>query len=206
MKLAETIIRLKNDNVQQQSVIRIIMLCFLTSYFYIFRDSIEQFDCVLKTCMGSFVFAFIVLLCFNSAIKQSVIFKVTTAFLDMAILTYMIYLSNDAGSPLILLYLWITFGNGLRFGKILLLVSNIFSIISFSIVIYFSAFWQEQKKRAYGFFIITIALSLYISLLISKLHSAVESANEAKSQFLAHMSHEIRTPVNGIIGMSSLTL
>jgi two-component system sensor histidine kinase RpfC len=206
MKLKGMINTLKSDNIQQQCVIRIIMLCFLTIYFYIFRESIEGFDYVLRTCFGSFVFAFVALLFFNS-FKHRIAFTVTTAFLDMSILTYMIYISNDAGTPLIFLYLWITFGNGLRFGKQLLLISTIFSIISFSIVINFSAFWKEQQTLAYGFFIITIALSLYISLLITRLHAALaesKAANEAKTQFLSNMSHEIRTPLNGIIGMSSL--
>jgi signal transduction histidine kinase/CheY-like chemotaxis protein len=35
---------------------------------------------------------------------------------------------------------------------------------------------------------------------------AAEIANSAKGQFLANMSHEIRTPINGIIGMTNLTL
>ncbi len=35
---------------------------------------------------------------------------------------------------------------------------------------------------------------------------AAEAANQAKSDFLANMSHEIRTPINGIMGMTSLTL
>lgn len=33
-----------------------------------------------------------------------------------------------------------------------------------------------------------------------------EDASRAKSEFLANMSHEIRTPVNGILGMTELTL
>jgi two-component system, sensor histidine kinase and response regulator len=35
---------------------------------------------------------------------------------------------------------------------------------------------------------------------------AAEAANRAKSEFLANMSHEIRTPINGIMGMTELTL
>jgi signal transduction histidine kinase len=33
-----------------------------------------------------------------------------------------------------------------------------------------------------------------------------EAANRAKSEFLANMSHELRTPMNGVIGMTDLTL
>jgi signal transduction histidine kinase len=33
-----------------------------------------------------------------------------------------------------------------------------------------------------------------------------EAANQAKSDFLANMSHELRTPINGILGMTELTL
>jgi two-component system, sensor histidine kinase and response regulator len=36
--------------------------------------------------------------------------------------------------------------------------------------------------------------------------AAAEAASRAKSEFLANMSHEIRTPINGIMGMTELTL
>ena len=39
-----------------------------------------------------------------------------------------------------------------------------------------------------------------------KSKDAAEAANRAKSEFLANMSHELRTPMNGILGMTELTL
>ena len=41
---------------------------------------------------------------------------------------------------------------------------------------------------------------------LERARNAAESANRIKSEFLANMSHEIRTPINGIIGMTGLTL
>jgi len=41
---------------------------------------------------------------------------------------------------------------------------------------------------------------------LKKLKAKAENKAQLKSEFLANMSHEIRTPINGIIGMSYLTL
>jgi len=47
---------------------------------------------------------------------------------------------------------------------------------------------------------------LILNRQFAKATQAAEAANQAKSEFLANMSHEIRTPINGILGMTELTL
>ena len=41
---------------------------------------------------------------------------------------------------------------------------------------------------------------------LEQARASAEEANLAKSEFLANMSHELRTPMNGVLGMTALTL
>lgn len=126
---------------------------------------------------------------------------------DIGTVSFLMISTGEAGIPLFVLYLWITLGNGFRFGLPPLVVSTVLSVAGFTIVIALTLIWKQHPSLVAGVLLAIIVLPLYTGHLILLLNSALAKAKEAstaKSQFLARMSHELRTPLNGILGSSEI--
>ena len=131
----------------------------------------------------------------------------TGMFADYGTLTALMLLSPVALAPLYIIVLWVTIGNGLRYGRNYLVAATALALSSFLLVVVESAYWRQQPMLATGLLIGLVAIPVYMASLLRALDRAVEEArraNAAKSRFLATMSHEFRSPLNGIIGMSEL--
>ena len=114
------------------------------------------------------------------------------------------------GEPLAWLYvimMWVTVGNGLRFGNHFLAGAVSMAACGFTVVLFTNAYWGNNLSLGIGLLVGLIAVPMYLSGLLRQLTRATQEAhraNEAKSRFLANMSHEFRTPLNGLSGMSEL--
>ena len=129
------------------------------------------------------------------------------AVVDFSTASFMLLIGGETSAPLVGIYLWVTLGNGFRYGVPYLYFSTALSAIGFGAVLAFNPFWQTHLALGVGILFTMVIVPLYAASLTRQLHSAVHRANEAnqaKSHFLANMSHELRTPLNGVIGVADL--
>jgi two-component system, sensor histidine kinase RpfC len=199
------------DSEHEQAVIRLGIISVVTVYLWIafrkdnFIDPVEYR--ALQVCGIFIAFSITILIGIVLRPDESPLRRILGMCADNGTTAYGMYLSAETGAPLYVILLWVTFGNGFRFGRKYLFLSTILSTAGFSLVILTNNYWRSHIILSIGLLIGLIVLPMYVSSLLKKLTEAIaraEEANRAKSRFIANMSHEMRTPLNGILGMVDL--
>ena len=118
------------------------------------------------------VFSGVVALSALRARTSSVLRRVAANIADVSAVTYLMTSTGEASAPLFVIYLWVTLGNGFRFGLAAMGISAVLSVAGFAVVMATSVFWLQHQTLAAGIMVALLVLPAYAAHLIRQLHRA----------------------------------
>jgi signal transduction histidine kinase len=116
-------------------------------------------------------------------------------------ITFTMTVGGEVLLPVYAVLLWVTVGNGLRYGPHYLAGATCLALLSLSATAYFSPYWSENPYVVATLVVTAIIVPAYAHLLLTQTRQASDeaaAANRAKSSLLAQASHDLRQPVHAI--------
>jgi len=127
--------------------------------------------------------------------------------LDIAVISLVMHSFEGYGVPFFAEYLWLTVGNGFRYGYKVTVLCALLTFFAFILVVVTTQYWLDQPLLMVTCLILLSVIPLYVAIMLKRLQvekQRAEIANQEKSRFIANISHEIRTPLNAVSGFSEL--
>lgn len=195
----------------EQASIRVVIAAIVMVYlfWYALRDGkiTPNETVVLQVAVLFFVFSLTLTLRVLMTARPSVPRRYLAMVVDNAVTTFCLMQMGEGGAVIIGVYLFISFGNGFRYGRRYLHICQALGVMGFASVLVVSDFWSHHVAIGAGFLIGLLILPLYVGVLAERIEKAkkrADEANQAKGRFVANVSHEMRTPLNGVIAMADI--
>lgn len=166
----------REDSEFVQSVLRLVMVLFMLGYFLTpyFRSHIEPEVLSIFYLLTGISLCICVLIIASTIIYNtaSPTRRIVALIHDAACISITLLLGKAYTAPFAVLYLWVTVGNGFRYGVQYLFVSLFASLIGFGYVVFTSEYWRNEMLITMTVFAMLIMIPPYVALLLQSLQSA----------------------------------
>ncbi len=121
LDLARRRLKGRTDSEHEQAIVRIIIVGILALYYLIlawlhdFTDPRLGWGAIWAATYLAVSTGYVVMIIASPAASPAR--RLVAMVTDLGTLSILMYWGREAGTPLYLLYLWITFGNGFRYGN-----------------------------------------------------------------------------------------
>jgi len=164
------------DSEHGQSLVRIAFVSIVFVYFYTnyFVSRVDEVSLIgarvivaISLVMSLSIFAAILW-----RPGKSVIRRLLGMVHDVVAISFGMYLGEGAGAAVAVIYLWITIGNGFRYGVPYLYASAVLSLSGFGTVYLSSQYWQSQGVLSLNILLTMLIVSPFVGSLLKSLHAA----------------------------------
>ena len=158
------------DSEPEQAGIRVVIGIFVLLYFYsvgaFTNDSGTLAPSSNLAAMIIFLAASVsVLFAIVKAPQRSVTRRLLGLMVDVSFTTYAMCRADAISAPLYIVYLWVAFGNGFRFGPKYLFAASALSMLGFTVVITTNQYWNNELTLSLGLLAGLLILPLYVAAL-----------------------------------------
>jgi len=182
----------KNEEISQSIARTVISLIITISLITL--EIIDVIPAYLLAGYSIFSIIHLFVVVSNTKFKRwRIIFTIWT---DITLTTIMLYFINEIGTFFFPLYFWFIMGNGLRFGNFYLIISSLYTITIFFILININVYWSSHPYISYGILTSLLILPSFFYVLINRLQDAQQQLKFQlkESRHLAHFDTLTKIP------------
>ncbi len=120
---------------------------------------------------------------------------------DYTGIAFAMVMGGEGALPIYAALLWVTLGNGMRFGSHYLALATVIALSTLVVIFLLNPFWRAQPYMFLMLIVTTVVVPAYAHILLKRTRIASEetiAANQEKSSFLAQASHDLRQPIHSI--------
>jgi diguanylate cyclase (GGDEF)-like protein len=167
----------RDDAEAVQVAIRIAIVSTAMVYFHsnYFADNADNAEFVILARWAvSIAFAITITLLVALLVRPgiSVTRRVIGLLHDVTAISTALFLGEAGAAAVSAIYLWVTLGNGFRYGSTYLYGSAVLSFVGFGTVYLCSDYWNEQSELSLIVLILLAVIPPYVGSLLTSLHKA----------------------------------